>query len=74
MPANKPAGGQPAADEAHLLDSLKVLLQASTRQRGQGIETKSNLNNLEITLRFDNKSVGINTLRQLAAIAADRAM
>lgn len=72
--ATDKSGGPAKADDARLLESLKVLLQASSRQRNPGIETKSQLNHLEITLRFDNKGISVNTLRQLAAIAADHAM
>jgi hypothetical protein len=61
------------ADEARLLDSLNVLLQAANRQHAPGIETRAGLNHLEITLRFDNKSMSVDTLRKLAAVAAERA-
>lgn len=60
-------------DEARLLDSLNVLLQAANRKSEPGIEARAKFNQLEITLRFDTKSIAIATLRKMAAISADRA-
>jgi hypothetical protein len=53
------------------MDSLKVLCKAANRQTDPGIATTARLNHLEITLRFDSKTLSVDTLRKMAAVAAD---
>jgi len=61
----------PPADEQRLMDSLKVLCKAANRQTDPSIATTTRLNHLEITLRFDSKTLSVDTLRKMAALAAD---
>ena len=63
-----------SADEIRLLDSLQILLLAAERQSEPGIQASGRLNHLEVTLRFSNKNVSVQTLKMMAAVAAERAL
>jgi hypothetical protein len=63
-----------SADEIRLLDSLQILLLAAERQSEPGIQAGGRLNHLEVTLRFSNKNVSVQTLKMMAAVAAERAL